>query len=742
MAHSPSPTFEIDANRVGWITFDDPERSMNVLTEDVMLRLRETLDEARTAAREARITAVVIRSGKSDSFIAGADIDVIAGVEDPIEAEATVRVGQSIYNEVAALPVPTVAAIHGVCVGGGVELSLACDHRVLTDAKKTTMSLPEVQLGILPAWGGTTRLPRLIGLQAALDLLLTGKRVNARKAKRIGLASDVVPAGGLDDGVRTFLDSLASDGSTTTKGRGPRRSLVTRALDGTPPGRRIVLTMARKKVLATTGGHYPAPLRILEVLRDHLGGTVEQSLAAEAKAAAQLLVSPVCKNLVHVFHMREAARKGTGLERETAANQAAEARRVDTLGVLGAGVMGGGIGQLAAAKGINVYLKDIQHEAVTGGLRHARGLFDKAVQRRRMSRREADQAQERIAGGLDYHGLSSADLVVEAIVEKMEVKKAVLRETEGHVSETCVLATNTSSLSVAEMAEALEHPERFCGMHFFNPVHRMPLVEVIRGPRTSDEAVVTVYRLSVALGKVPVVVGDGPGFLVNRILGPYLNEAGFLLADIGSVEEIDYVAKEFGMPMGPLRLIDEVGIDVSGHAGASLHAGLGERLTPAPLLLELGKTGRLGRKGELGFYRYAKGKATEVDPGIYPALGLPEGRSKSSTSDLDATRRTIRRRLVLVMINEAARILDDGIVSAAQDVDLAMIMGTGFPPFRGGLLRFADTLHPRAVVDGLKEFGTTHGARFEPAPLLTRLASEDRSFYDAFPGSLGGPNGA
>jgi 3-hydroxyacyl-CoA dehydrogenase/enoyl-CoA hydratase/3-hydroxybutyryl-CoA epimerase len=738
MTHTPSPTFEIDASGVGWITFDDPERSMNVLTEAVMLRFGEMLDEARAAAREARINALVIRSGKSGSFIAGADIDVIASVEDPLEAEETIRVGQSIYNDLASLPVPTVAAIHGVCVGGGVELSLACDHRVLTDARKTTMSLPEVQLGILPAWGGTTRLPRLIGLQAALDLLLTGKRVDSRRAKRIGLASDVVPAGGLEDGVRTFLGGLGTGGAPSGRRSGPRRSIVTRALDDTPPGRRIVLAMARKKVLATTGGNYPAPLRILDLLRDHLGGTVEESLAAEAQAAARLLVSPVCKNLVHVFHMREAARKGNGLEREGGVGTATEPRRVASMGVLGAGVMGGGIGQLAAAKGIRVYMKDIQHDAVTGGLQHARALFDKAVQRRRMTQREADQAQERISGGLEYHGLSSADLVVEAIVEKMEVKKAVLRETEGQVSDRCVLATNTSSLSVAELAGALEHPERFCGMHFFNPVHRMPLVEVIRGPQTSDEALVTVYRLSVALGKVPVVVGDGPGFLVNRILGPYLNEAGFLLADVGSVEEIDRVAKEFGMPMGPLRLIDEVGIDVSGHAGASLHEGLGERLAPAPLLLALGKTGRLGRKGELGFYRYEKGKETEVDPAIYAALGLSERKPGSGADDREGTQRTIRRRLVLAMINEAARILEDGIVSAAQDVDLAMIMGTGFPPFRGGLLRFADTLHPRGVVDGLRELVELHGARFEPAPLLARLASEDRSFYDAFPGSLGG----
>jgi 3-hydroxyacyl-CoA dehydrogenase/enoyl-CoA hydratase/3-hydroxybutyryl-CoA epimerase len=381
-------------------------------------------------------------------------------------------------------------------------------------------------------------------------------------------------------------------------------------------------------------------------------------------------------------------------------------------------------------------MKDIEHEAVTGGLQHAHGLFDKAVKRRRMSVREAAQAMERISGGIEYHGLSGSDVVVEAIVEKMEVKKAVLAELEGHVSENCIIATNTSSLSVEEMASALSRSERFCGMHFFNPVHRMPLVEVIRAPGTSDEAVATIYRLALDLGKVPVVVGDGPGFLVNRILGLYLNEAGFLLSDGASIEMIDRVAKRFGMPMGPLRLVDEVGIDVSTHAGASLHGALGERLTPAPALLELGRTGRLGKKGGLGFYQYEDGKDKGVDDSIYaelPSVPTPSTSSAGSLTGEDGED-LIRRRLVLAMINEAARILGDGIAASAADVDIAMIMGTGFPPFRGGLLRFADTLHPRGLVDQLEQLAEMHGERFTPAPILVQLAAEDQKLYAAFPG--------
>jgi 3-hydroxyacyl-CoA dehydrogenase/enoyl-CoA hydratase/3-hydroxybutyryl-CoA epimerase len=736
MTHSATPTFEIDSSQVGWITFDDPDRSMNVLTEAVMLRLGELLDEVRGAAREGRLVALIVRSGKPGSCIAGADIEIIRSVEDPEAAERAIRIGQSIYDDLAALTVPTIAAIHGVCVGGGVELSLACGYRVLSDAKKTKMGLPEVQLGILPAWGGTTRLPRLIGLQAALDLLLTGKRIDASKAKRIGLASEVFPAELFEDKARAFALGVAQN---PDRGATRKQPLLTRFLDETALGRRIVLRTAYKKVLVTTGGHYPAPLRILDILRDHMGGPIEASLLAEAKAAAELLVAPVCKNLVHVFHMREAARKGEGVTHKddtsstttTSATPSLESPLVDEIGVLGAGVMGGGIAQLGASRGIRVFMKDIDHAAVTGGLRHAKSLFDKSVKRRRMSRREAAQQLELISGGLEYHGLSNADLVIEAIVEKMSVKKAVLHETEVHISERCVLATNTSSLSVTEMADALDHPERFCGMHFFNPVHRMPLVEVIRGPETSNEAVRLVYRLAVRLGKVPVVVGDGPGFLVNRILGPYLNEAGYLLADTGSIETIDRVALEFGMPMGPLRLIDEVGIDVSSHAGASLYAGLGKRLEPAPMLIALGNTGRLGKKGGSGLYTYENGVAKGVDNSVFAELGMT-AREPEQTSGADAA---IRRRLVLAMVNEAARILEDGIVTAAYDIDLAMIMGTGFPPFRGGLLRFADTLHPRGVLDQLQELHREFGARFEPAPVLVQLAAEDRAFYEAFPGT-------
>jgi 3-hydroxyacyl-CoA dehydrogenase/enoyl-CoA hydratase/3-hydroxybutyryl-CoA epimerase len=714
-----NPSFRADGRGIGWITFDDPDRTANVLTQAVMRGLAQALDEARAAARQGEIEALVIRSGNPDSCIVGADIDAIAGLEDPTEAEAKIRLGQAIFNDIDSFPVPTAAAVDGACVGGGLELALACDHRILSDSPKTMLQFPEVMLGLLPAWGGTTRLPRLVGLQASLDMLLTGRRASTRRATRMGIATKVLAYGLFENELGDFVRDLGAPAKDRPEGRLQR---LRRAAERSLPGRKTILGIARKKVMESTGGHYPAPLKILQILDEHFSGEVDASLAAEARAAAELIVSPVCKNLVHVYHLREAARKGTGV-----ANPEVRPDPVSELGVLGAGVMGGGIAHLAAQHDVRVFMKDIRHEAVTSGLRHARERFDRSVTKGRMSRREAAQHMELISGGLEYHGLGPVDLVVEAVVERMEIKQQVLRETEGHVSESCVVATNTSSLSVDRMADALSRPERFCGMHFFNPVDRMPLVEVVRGSPTSDQTVATVYGFALKLGKVPVVVNDGPGFLVNRILGPYLNEAGFLLGDGASIAQIDKIAKDFGMPMGPLRLIDEIGIDVSRHAGASLHEALGDRLAPSPALVALGQTSRLGRKGGSGFYKYEKGREKGIDDSIYEVLGsvLPP------TRELDE--KEVRTRLLMPMVNEAARLLEEGVARTAADVDLAMIMGTGFPPFRGGLLRFADTLHPRSLLETIRALVQVHGDRFEPAPLIVGLANDDRSFYDAFP---------
>lgn len=704
---------------MGLVTFDDPDRGQNVLTRQALEALASVIQDAEEAAASGTLRILMFRSAKPRSFIAGADVNAIAAVKDSREGAEAARQGQALFGRIAALPVPTVAAIRGICLGGGTELALACDHRVADDGDRTRIGLPEVRLGILPAWGGTTRLPRLIGLSAALDLMLTGKPARVPKARRIGLVDWVLPRQQFEQRSLETARALArAEGLPPTR-KAQRRTLARRLLESTAPGRALILMAAAKTVQRRTAGHYPAPLRILEVVRKGMRRSVAANLELEALAAGDLVTSRACKNLLFVFRTHERARKGPW-------SDGGRAMSVKHAAVLGAGPMGGGIAQVAAYKGIQVRMKDIHHEAVARGLAHARSIFDGAVRRRSLRKREAARRMGLISGGIDYAGIGSAGLVVEAVVENMAIKRAVLREVERVVGRSAVIATNTSSLSVDEMAEVLEHPQRFAGMHFFNPVHRMPLVEVVRGTNTDADTVETLAALAVRLGKVPVVTRDAPGFLVNRILGPCLNEAGRLLDEGWDALAVDRAWKRFGMPMGPFRLIDEVGIDVVRHAGETMAEAFGERMAPAASLVALAASGRLGRKSGKGFYLYSGGREKAFDRSVYADMKLP-----ASRSDPDEAR--VRDRLVLAMINEAARVLEEGIADSAADVDLGMVMGTGFPPFRGGLLKYADDLGPAEVLRTLEALCGTCGNRYEPCGLLKELSGAGETFHRAFP---------
>ncbi|MFP4624886.1 MAG: 3-hydroxyacyl-CoA dehydrogenase NAD-binding domain-containing protein, partial [Gemmatimonadota bacterium] len=665
-------TLEMDGEGVASLVFDDPEKKVNILTTAVMERLDALLAELEGSAAEGRVRALVVRSGKDGSFIAGADVTEIAGITDPEEGRRKTAQGQAVFERLHRLPVPTVAAVDGTCLGGGTELILACDVRIGSDRPETRIGLPEVKLGILPGFGGTTRLPRLIGLIAASDIILAGKAVDGRKAHRIGLIHERMHPGVLEERARQIARELADGEAPPARAR---PGLLPRLMEATPPGRSVILKQARKQVMKQTKGHYPAPLKAIDVMKRSAGKPLETALSIEAAALGELIVTPESKSLIHVYHLMEAAKK---------AGPDTPGRPVRRVAVLGAGIMGGGIAQLLAYKGIAVRLKDIAPDALSTGLRHARSMFDKLVRRRKLKPREAADAMTAIAPSLDYAGFGTVDLVIEAVVERMEVKKSVLRETEAAARDDAVLTTNTSSLSISEMAAALDRPENFAGMHFFNPVHRMPLVEIIRGRASSDEAIATVVGLVRTLGKTPVIVNDGPGFLVNRVLTPYLNEAGFLLADGATIAEVDGALLDFGMPMGPLRLLDEVGLDIARHAGATMHDAFGERMAPCPALVALEDTDRLGRKNGRGFYVYEDGKQKHPDPSVYDDLAAVLGSERHALPP-----REIVDRCVLPMINEAARTLEEGIARSPGDVDLAMVTGTGFPPFRGGLLRHA-----------------------------------------------------
>ncbi len=697
-------SYEIGKEGVAVLTFDLPGEKVNKLTTPVMDELDRVLDEL--AARRD-VKALVIRSGKPDGFIAGADIAEIRDITDGKRGEELSRKGQAVLAKLEALPYPTVAAIHGACLGGGLELALACGWRVISNDPRTALGLPEVKIGIIPGFGGTQRLPRLVGLANSLEMILTGKSVYARKAKRFGLADEVT--------YKESLPAVALAAARRAIGR-PRRSGIrgrrpfpVRLLESTALTRPLIYRTAKKNVLRETRGNYPAPLAALESVRYGLAHGRDRGFRNEARLLGGLAASETSKNLIHVFYL------GETLKKEAPSSPAAISRSA----VIGAGVMGGGIAQLLAERGIAVRMKDISPAAVAAGLSAAAAIFRKRSKKGILDRLQARDGMDRISGTIDASGLPVAEIAIEAVVENMEIKKAVLREFESAARDSAVFASNTSSLSITDLATAAKQPARIAGMHFFNPVEKMPLVEVIRGVETSPATVAAVAALARRLGKLPVVVNDGPGFLVNRILMPYLGEALRMLEEGGEIEKIDRALLQFGMPMGAFILLDEIGIDIAYKVAGILRQGLGERITPSPLLEQLSKEGYLGRKNGKGFYRYEDGKRTGADPGIAAKAARPAGAAGSLTDE------EIVERAVFLMIKEAALCIEDGIIGRPDLLDAALIFGIGFPPFRGGLLRYADSLGPKAIVEKLEAYAAKYGERFAAPRSLREMSRDD-----------------
>ncbi len=713
MPESPSPiTLETDSDKIAWLTFDQPDSNVNLLVSATMEVLEQKISELESRIATGQPVAVVFRSGKPGTFIAGADVTEFAAVSDAAEARAKSAEGQRILQRLSRLTVPTIAAIDGACMGGGTELALACDWRVASDSPATKIGLPEVKLGIIPAWGGSVRLPRLVGVQRALKIILTGSAAPAARAARWGLIDRVVSAQDFEDQIREF----AIDAVRKRVERAPRRqSFRDRLLEGTGPGRSMLFSAARKQALATSKGHYPAPLEAIDVIERSLTLPLTDALRVENEGLGRMAETDVSRNLIRLFLLGQAARRALPAEVLKAA------RPAERVAVLGAGIMGGGIAELVAAHDLPVILKDIDQEALDTGLRHAGDLLRKAGDRGVFAAEEVGLKFALIHGTLDYERFDDVDFVIEAVVERMPIKQQVLREAEDRLPEHAVFATNTSSLSVADLAGASKRPSRVVGLHFFNPVHKMPLVEVVRTESSSDAALATTFAFVGAMGKTPVLVADRPGFLVNRLLGPYLNETGYLLEQGAGVAEVDGVLTDFGMPMGPCRLLDEVGFDVAQHVAREMERAFGERMKPSPVVDLLSEGGRLGRKNGRGFYTYPKGKQGGVDREVNRILG-----AKGTVSVEE-----IRDRCLLLLVNEAVFALADRVVDNPGDVDLAMVLGTGFPPFRGGVLQWADTLGAARIRDRLLEFEEAHGPRFTPAPGLNELAEIGGSFTAA-----------
>lgn len=711
-------TLQEESSGLGRLVFDTPERSVNVFTADAMSELSGLLNEL--ASRELK--ALSISSAKS-GFIAGADIRLLQTIETEADGVDKARLGQRVFDQLAALSYPTIVLIHGACMGGGLEFALACDYRVVSDHSKTLLGLPEVQLGFLPGWGGTQRLPRIVGLEAALPMILTGKPVNAKKALRIGLANAMVAAEFMEQEMARLTGNLL-DGTPPGASRrraGPMTCLRKILLESTPPGRSLMIGQARKRLIEKTKGLYPAPLAALDVLQATASGEVEAGLRMEADEFGRLIVTTESRNMVRLFFIREALKKERGVDTEV------KAKDVQRAAVLGAGVMGGGIAWLMSHCGIPVRLKDIHWDAVTKGMATAADYYQQLVRIRKMKPDEVGLKMHHISGTTDYSGIDSADLVLEAVVEKMDVKQAVLSEVEDVVDRDALIGSNTSSLSITEMAGALKHPGRFAGMHFFNPVNRMPLVEVIPGEKTSPKTIASFVAFARRAGKTPVVVGDCPGFLVNRILLPYINECVWMLQEGAPAERIDRLLFDFGMPMGPLRLADEVGLDVGYKVTQILEAGYGDRMQVASLLKRLSEEpDTAGKKTGKGFYIY-DGRKKSPNPRV-DELNLELARDGTvAVRELDDE--TIVQRAVYIMINEAARCLAESVVAKADYLDMAMLMGTGFPAHHGGLLAYADTIGVPNVVQTMNRFADEFGSRFAPCELLADMASSRTPFY-------------
>ena len=710
---------DVAADGLGILTFDLPDEKVNKLSREVFGELAEILVRL---SQDPRVRSLLVRSGKTDVFIAGADLKEFTKI-GPDEISAASARGQALFEQLARLPFPTVAAINGACLGGGTEFALACDYRVMSDAFTSRIGLPEVRLGIFPAWGGCVRLPRLIGLTAALDLILTGNQLDARRAKRVGLVDEAVPRAMFEDFARRFARSKSGTGKRAA--RRARRPPLVSALEATPVGRRIIFEKARKKVLAETGGHYPAPVEAIAVIEESWGLPVEAALEVESRRIANVFGGEVQRNLLNLFFATDQVKKETGVD-----DPAVRPREVTRMGVLGAGLMGGGIAQLAADRGLPARMKDVQPQALAHGFAAAAAIFREAVRKRRLTEREMTLRMARLSGTLDYSGFAKCEVTVEAVVEKLEVKRAVLAEWETVVPATAIFASNTSTLPIAQIAAAAARPDPVAGMHFFNPVHRMPLVEVIRGEKSSDETIATIFSLAKKLGKTPVVVRDLPGFLVNRIIAPYLSEAVRLVREGCRIEDVDRVMTDFGMPVGPLALLDDIGLDVAVKAGEVLQAAFPQRIKSGGDEA-LVAAGRLGRKSGAGFYDYAEGKRGGPAKAAYETLRAEPKPEPPFPPDV------IESRLLLPMVNEAAFCLEDGVVGSPGKLDLAMILGTGFPPYTGGLLRWADSLGLTRVRSLLEELTGSFGPRFEPARSIRRLADERGSFYSPAAASPG-----
>ncbi len=690
-------------NGIAMLVFDYPGEKINKFTPEVMDELEDIIGKLKD------VKALVIKSGKPDMFIAGADLKQFEDIlKQPEKVQEVLEKGHRVFRKLEKLPFPTIAVIDGICLGGGTELTLACSHRIVTDNSKTSIGLPEVLLGIIPGWGGTQRLPRLIGLQEGLKVILGGKRLNGKRAFKTGFADIILPHEFLDDQLPAAILQCIRG-----KSKKKSSSWMNWALENNPLGRSAVFSQARKNIEKKTKGHYPSPLVALKLIQETYTMSLEKGLKREIEVFLDNCLTSFAnaRHIIRVFFGKERLDK----------QETPQAKKINSVGILGAGVMGSGIAWLASYRGLDVRVKDINWEAVSSGLREIKGIYKQIKKIKRLPSDAINLMEHRISWDIDYSGFNKQDLVIEAATEDLNLKIRLFHDLEERLQPDALIASNTSSLTIEEMSKEMKYPERFVGMHFFNPVNRMPLVEVVSGPKTSKEALDTIVKACLEWKKTPIVIKDCHGFLVNRIFAVQANEVMHMLEEGSSMNLLGQAVENFGWPMDPFMLADTVGIDVSQKVFKEFEEAYGKRMEVPKILKLMAERGLKGKKSGKGFYIHGGDKTT-------PNPEVKEILQSIGQKNAEDSEEGIINRIIAAMLGEAGRCLEEGIVQKDSDLDMALVLGTGFPPFRGGLLAYVNDFGVSKIIDIMRRLEDKHGSRFTPCDLLVSMARDNKKF--------------
>jgi len=723
---TPALTLNITDNGIGWITVDLVGETQNTVRAEFAEEFDGIFKQIET---NNAIKAIVIISGKENGFIAGADISMLQNLTTKESVVELAKTGHQIFNKLEDINIPVVAAINGSCLGAGLELALACSYRICTDNQSTKLGLPEVQLGILPGGGGTQRLPRLVGIATSLDLMLTGKQLNGKRAKKIGLVDEVVAQANLIKAAEKAALKLMNKRkriSSQLKQEVKRSSFLSvseaqkLALETTSFGRKIIFDKALQTVNRKTRGNYPAPAKIIKCVEVGMEQGVDAGFDTEAKLFAELVMSPESNQLMNIFFATTELKKDTGVKNPV------ETKNIDRVGVLGGGLMGAGIAFVTADKANKkVRIKDQNEQGVNHALKYCWEIYRKKMKRKHISVNDASKRFAAITGTTSYQGFKRCDLVIEAVFESLELKQQMVKDIEEQCQGNAIFASNTSSIPLTIIAESAKYPEKIIGLHYFSPVEKMPLLEIIVTEKTSPEVIATCVKFGKQQGKTVIVVKDGAGFYTSRILAPFVNEAGHMVAEGVAIDRIDRALKNAGFPVGPITLLDEVGIDVGTKIAPILAEAFGERMLPPKIFEKLEQDDRKGRKNKRGFYLYSKGSSKkskkEVDESIYTLLGVQPNNMMEEEK--------IAERCLLQMVNESVLCFQQGILSSPRDGDIGAIFGLGFPPFLGGPFRYVDAQGVENVVNKLTQLAKEYGERFKPAKLLVDMAKDNKTFY-------------